>query len=296
MKFAVNYSLATADLVHKKKIAFDLLKCPAWRATIEQARKIQPVYAHLPLRVGLGIADAYDQETKQTADWIKLETLLKDTATPFVNVHLAAFTRDYPDIPINTNDPAHAEFLAAQMIRDIRAIVARCGAERVIVENGNDTAGRMIRPALFPDLIRRVVEETGAGFLFDLSHARLAADYLGIDTREYIAALPMHRVREMHVTGLQRIEGHWLTTLEREDAAFAKLYAGRLMDHLPMTEADWDWFAWTMQQIRAGAWARPEIIAFEYGGIGNVWQAITDADALATQVPRLRAMINQLTN
>ena len=46
-----------------------------------------------------------------------------------------------------------------------------------------------------------------------------------------------------------------------------------------------------MGQIRAGRWSRPWIITFEYGGVGPLWEALTDADALRTQVPRLRRIV-----
>jgi uncharacterized protein (UPF0276 family) len=291
MKFAVNYSLPTIELIRQKQIEIDLLKCPAWRDLINHAQQIHPAYVHFPLMVGLGIDDAYDHETKRAVDWNLIEALLQTTATPFVNLHLATFARDYPNIPLDTTDPAHTEFLIGQILRDVRPVVARFGAARVIIENDNDAASRVLRPALLPHVIRFIVEETGCGFLFDLAHARMAADYLGMDPHAYIAALPMARAREMHVTGLQRFEGHWLEAARRDDAAFAQLYAGRWMDHLPMTDPDWDFFAWALQQIRAGAWATPEIIAFEYGGVGKVWQAVTDADMLATQIPRMAKMI-----
>ena len=66
---------------------------------------------------------------------------------------------------------------------------------------------------------------------------------------------------------------------------------GRLIDHLPMTDEDWSLCEWAMAQIRAGRWSRPWIVTFEYGGVGALWEALTDADALRTQVPRLRRIV-----
>ena len=37
--------------------------------------------------------------------------------------------------------------------------------------------------------------------------------------------------------------------------------------------------------------ASPWIVTFEYGGVGPLWEALTDADALRTQVPRLRRIV-----
>lgn len=88
--------------------------------------------------------------------------------------------------------------IAEAVVRDVEAIAARFGPERVIVENDYGGKGAHPRAALLPEVIAQVVEETGVGFLFDLSHARLAAPQVGLGPCEYIARLPLHRLREMH--------------------------------------------------------------------------------------------------
>jgi uncharacterized protein len=292
MRFGVNYSLPTVDLLRRQKIEIDYLKCPAWLDLVAEAQSIHPVYVHFPLRVGLGIGDAIDTETGQRADWNKVELLLKQTGTRFVNVHLASLRQDHPGISADTTDRGQIELITTQMIRDVRSVVERFGAERVIVENDNDVGSRMLHPALLPSVIRRVVEETGCGFLFDLSHARLSAPVLGMDVRDYIAALPVKRIREIHVTGVQQLDGRWLDAIRQADRGFAERFAGQWMDHLPMIDADWEFFAWAIAQIHSGEWAEPHIIAFEYGGVGGIWGAISDTHTIAMQVPRLGAMIN----
>ena len=137
------------------------------------------------------------------------------------------------------------------------------------------------------------MRETGCGLLLDLAHVRLAARVLGVDVRQYAEALPVERIREIHVTGVQRVEGRWLERMQRQEVAPAEMQrlTGRLIDHLPMTGEDWSLCEWAMGQIRAGRWSRPWIVTFEYGGVGPLWEALTDADALRTQVPRLRRIV-----
>ena len=291
MKLAVNYSLPTVDLLCKKKIEIDYLKCPAWPDLIAQAQSIHPVYVHFPLTVGKGIGDAMDTETGQSPDWSKVEALLQQTSTRYVNVHLDSLRRDYPDIPAKTTDPAHEEMLTERMIHDLSAVVERFGAERVIAENDNDIGSRMLYPALYPVFIRRVIEETNCGFLFDLSHARLSARALGMDPQEYISGLPLKRIREIHVTGIQKFDGHWLDAARKHNLDAAEQWGGEWIDHLPMIEPDWEFFSWALGQISSGAWAMPQIVAFEYGGVGGLFGALMDEQTIATQVPRLRAMI-----
>jgi hypothetical protein len=69
-------------------------------------------------------------------------------------------------------------------------------------------------------------------------------------------------------------------------------FAGHDIDHLPMTDEDWTFTAWALSRIRDGAWSMPEIVAFEVGGIGPMFEAMTIPAALEAQVPRLYAMVH----
>jgi hypothetical protein len=44
----------------------------------------------------------------------------------------------------------------------------------------------------------------------------------------------------------------------------------------------------------AGAWPAPSIVAFEYGGVGPVFEWRSDVDVLAEQLPRLRDVLAPL--
>ena len=160
MQFAVHYSHASADLLAREQIAFDRFKCPAWPDLVREARQIAPVYVHFPLTIGRGIGDAWDEERNSPPDWAAFERLLVETDTPFVNLHLAPHERDYPGIPRLSLDPAHTELVAERLLRDVRGVVARWGADRVIVENVPEEPGRM-RAAYLPEVVRRVVAEAG---------------------------------------------------------------------------------------------------------------------------------------
>jgi uncharacterized protein len=291
LDFAVHYSAQAAALVDAGVIAVDRFKCPAWPDLVARVRARYPLSIHFPLRVGRGDGPI-DTETKRTPDWRVFDALLAETGTPFVNVHLEPTVRDHPGIAIDSDDPADIEALTAAVIHDVRAVVARYGAERVIAENvpnGQVTP----RIALMPAVIRRVVEETSCGFLFDLSHARRAARALGMDAAAYIARLPVERTREIHITGIQFFDERWEGTLRAAGLADETIghFAGRWQDHLPFTEADWEIAAWAMGEVRRGAWGDPWMIALEYGGVGPLWEALTDEIILRSQVPRLASLV-----
>jgi hypothetical protein len=296
MKLAVNYSGAIADLLRRGHVDFDLFKTPAWPDLIATAQTLRPVNVHLPLLVGYGIGGARDGETGQPPDWSKFEALLAGTGTPLVNVHMVAPPSAYPGLPLDTDDPTHIDLITERLIADVAAVVRRFGAERVIAENNPPNADECLRPAYQPEVISNVVRESGCGLLLDLAHVRLAARTLGQDECQYAEALPVERIREIHVTGIQRAEGRWLDRMRQQGVMPAEMQrlAGRLIDHLPMTDEDWSLCEWAMAQIGGGRWNRPWIVTFEYGGVGPKWEAVTDADTLRAQVPRLHRMVTSI--
>jgi uncharacterized protein (UPF0276 family) len=215
------------------------------------------------------------------------------TDTPQVNLHLEATGEDHPDIPVNTDDAAHVELVTEHLIKDVRPVVARFGPERVVVENDHPARGYNLRPVYLPEVIRRVVRETGCGLLLDVGHARLAAHTLGVDLFDYLGQLPTDRLCELHITGMQRFEGRWAQLARRAgfDEATIQEHIGYLVDHLPITDDGWQVYAWAMNQVHQGAWARPWIVTFEYGGADGVWEIMTDPAVLAEQVPRLYRLV-----
>lgn len=295
MNFAVNYSGPAANLLDDQQIEIDCFKCPAWPDLVTTVQEIYPTYVHFPLRAGTGIGDVIDTETNQLPDWNKVETLLSRTSTPLVNVHLAPTVQDYPNIPVDTIDLTHINMLAENLIEDLEAVVRRFGSEYVIVENDHDFGCRHLSPAFLPEVIHRVVEETACGFLLDIAHARLAAHYLGFNVHEYISALPVSHIREMHITGVQNFDERWIEQMRRAgvDANIIQRFAGRLVDHLPMTGADWELFAWSIEQVHCGKWKRPWVVAFEYGGVGSLHAAVTEMDVLTNQIPQLYALVKE---
>ncbi len=260
MQFAINYSPQAAALLSAGQIAIDYFKCPDWDHMITDARALKPVYVHFPITVGRG------QLGKM--DWHKVDRLLRDTSTPLVNVHLAAMRPDYPS-------PYDPQQVIDTLHRELADVVKRYGADKVIAENvphhGDDTDYEypVLRPAVLPEVIRAVIETANCGFLFDLSHARISAASLGMDWREYVRGLPLERMRELHVTGMDRLEN------------------GRLEDHLGFTEADWEAFEWFIEEMRAGCAATPWIVSFEYGGTGPAFEWRSKSSVIARDVPRL---------
>lgn len=270
MKFAINYSPQAARLISKDKVKIDYFKCPGDQELVAQARAHARVVVHFNnLSAGSGKVE--------NVDWDRITQLLDETGTPFVNLHLAPYAADIPDVPPDDPNQAQAGQVIEVMLRDVQALTSRFGPERVILENVpyRGSNGNTIRTGVEPQVISEIVRETGCGFLLDISHARIAARHLGMDEREYMLGLPCHRLQELHFTGLHQVNGIWA-------------------DHLPVLDEDWPVLGWVVERIQLGEWAHPWLLTFEYGGVGVRYAHRSDPDVIAGQVPRLYEIISHV--
>ena len=268
MNLAVNYSPQAADLFREKKIRFDLFKCPDWDDLIADARAVMPVYVHFPLVTGQ-IKDA---------DLARVENLLEDTLTPYVNVHLHATTDDFPDMALNSQNSNDAMQITEWLIKEVEHLTRHFGAERIIAENliYRGFGMKTVRPVVLPEVISDVLEYTGCGFLLDVSHARIAAYHLGVeaptDMWDYLNRLPVEHLTELHLTGI-------------------KFHNETVMDHFGCSKTDWEVLEKVFSNIRKGKWAEPETVSFEYGGIGKPFAWRSKTEVLANDVPRLWGLV-----
>lgn len=270
MEFAVNYSLEAMELLARREIRVDRLKCADWPDMIAEASRTQKVYVHFPFDVGARLGRPMDLE--------RAETMARRTETPFVNFHMVSYARDFPDLPRDSVDGDLVQEITHKMIADTQAAIDRLGRDRVIIENipWFGGAGEFHRPSVEAKVINEVVGSTNAGFLLDLSHARIAAHYLGLDPHEYVESLPVQSLRELHITGV-------------------RMHKTRLADHLDLRQEDWEFFDWAMERIARGDWAGPWMVAFEYGGIGEPFKWRSSIEVLREQVPRLYERVKNST-
>lgn len=264
MQFAMQYSPQAIDLLQSGQITFDLFKCPDWEDLIATASAYRPVYVHFPLMAGRGT---------QHIDWQKIETLLRQTGTRYINMHLAPYTADFPGRTLDDDDPAWEDQLIERMLADIDVVKARFGAERIILENVPYDATpkyQIPRPVLKPQVITRVISDSGCGLLLDTAHVHIAALHLEIDILDYLSQLPGHLMRELHITGVRY-----------DDATKS------WQDHFAMTPDDWRLAEFTFNKIKHGEWSVPDIVAFEYGGVGEKFEWRSRSEVIAHDAPRI---------
>lgn len=277
MQFAINYSPEAAELYTEGVITFDMFKCPDWPDLIAQAQQLAPTYVHFPLHAGL-TADDLNARADDIAHW------LNTTDTYFVNTHL--------HLPDESGvSPADAE---TALRAHLHTLVARWGRERVIAENipHKPHESPLRRAVVEPATIRRVVEDADCGFLLDLSHAWITAQTLGIPPRDYIAQLPVERLRELHITGIMWLDTETYERLLKNANVHVDWTGEQWVDHMAMTDNEWDLLAWALDNIRQGRWGTPRTITFEYGGVGALFRLFSKRDVIAAQVPRFMQMIH----
>lgn len=269
MNLAINYSPAAGKLVQAERIQVDFFKTPDWEWMINEADKIRPVAVHFNLDAG--------NNQLNLVDWEHIRRLLHSTSTPFINLHLDSRQSYYPDLSVDTALPAEVNYLYQIMLSDVMAVVQHFGAERVIVENSpyRGESGKTMRACVEPEIINRIVEETGVGLLLDISHAIISARYLEMEPCKYIESLPVRSVKEMHFAGIHHVGGFWT-------------------DHLSILKADWHWLDWALDCIRSKQWSSPWLLAFEYGGVGEPFKHRTNPDVIAKQVPLLYERVKLL--
>jgi uncharacterized protein (UPF0276 family) len=293
MKFAVNHSHPAIALWQENPQTFDLFKMPEWPDLVEPFAKEHPCYVHFALEVTDGSGLIRDGETHAAVNFKRIEHLLKLTQTPLVNVHLAPKPKYHPDLGHADISPEAQEKITARMLKDVEVLTRHFGKDMVIAEN--DAGGKNVVSAALPaQVIRTVIEEAGCGFLFDISHARLVARQFGLAAKEYIAQLPLNCLQEMHITGIQYLDEKWQAILRNSgalDEEHLERYRDRWMDHLPITDEDWDFIAWALAQIHSGAWHAPWVAACEYGGTSNFFLATLDEAVVREQFPRLNKLV-----
>jgi uncharacterized protein (UPF0276 family) len=260
MKLAVNASAPLQALLAQAAVQVDLIKCPEWDGIVNAARQLAPVYIHFEINIG--------NASVNLLDFAMIKRFLEATATPHLNVHLAG------------NGQLHSDSRTDQVKlidtwkTDIDTIREHLPDTIIVAENlpylPSYSENRIANHSW---MINELLESMDIGLLLDLSHIRITATYENQHYQVLTEALPVQRLRELHLTGI-------------------KPYAGYLTDHFEMNADDLAAADWAIFQIKSGKWREPEIVAFEYGGFGDVFAWRSEEWVVREQVPALWRMIH----
>jgi uncharacterized protein (UPF0276 family) len=230
-------------------------------AMADPPRPDDPHFAALRARFVLLLHDFLGQlsEPLEGAALERARTLAGLYDSPWAAEHLqrvhttdgAAFV-DYVFPPLYTED------LLADYVANARALREALGLPLVLEPIPTYLA--LPLPQLGEiEFVHRFYAESGCGMLLDVSHAWLSAYYARVSPREFVAALPLERVVELHVAGVEPdrdLGGPWIGAAvpDREILDLAVYAAGRASGLRAVT---FDAFstALTAQTLRAGVGA-----------------------------------------
>jgi uncharacterized protein (UPF0276 family) len=265
VQLGCNYSAPLLRFIANGDVAVDWIKLSrddTLEAEVAECRSVRPALVHTLRGAGM------PPEQFAAVGWDRLNRTIADSCSPHLAIHYEARTRDLPD-PEAPLTPAIEQAMLDRMLAHIRTAQERI-AVPLLVENvpwrPNHT---MLRLCAEPANLRAAVEQTDTGLLLDTAHLRVAAINMGMDPREYAMALPLERVREIHVSGPRMEGGSWRDR------------------HMALLEDDYTFIAWLLERTE------PLMVTLEYGGTGPVFErpGMTDPDMLLSQLRRLKEML-----
>lgn len=161
-------------------------------------------------------------------EWLSLHIELLPTALFLVGSRLGIY------LP-----PPAAGRAVQQFLRLLERLETAVGMP-LVLENLPCLPVEKYHYAADPAILAEVLERAGCGLLLDLAHARLAAKFQGQAVEDYVGALPLEDVRQIHVSGIRLRNGRW------HDA------------HESMQEEDYRLLAWVLDRCD------PDVVTLEY--------------------------------
>jgi uncharacterized protein len=236
IQLAANDSSALRSLLTKVNPPVDYLKLPLKRellSSLQLARVLRPVLLHgwgsAPYRAGM--AEVPEAES--------LQALAAASGTPFISVHLDVQPEDLERLT-----PGAALERVAESVERLRELTNL----PILLENVAQYEWSE-RPSFVtdPNWISAALEISGAGFLLDLAHARVSAYHRHEHELEYLEALPLESITEIHLSA-------------------PRLETDGLRDrHLPMQARDYE----LLERVLLRA-TSVKLLTLEYGGIPDV--------------------------
>ena len=196
MQIGVNYLLEARELFEEGKIDyidyFKLYSLNSDLSAMEWCAENRPfVMFH-----GMcgGASSIGNVDFMKEIDIEKTKEMLKISKVPYISAHICTKNK-------NQTQEETIEAIKKN-IKELREVFGK----EVVLENipYREHYNHCVY-LIDPEQISKIVHENNIGFLFDISHARKAADYFNMTLEEYVEKLPMDRVVEFHVAGMYNV-------------------------------------------------------------------------------------------
>lgn len=192
MKLVVNYLKEVEELFEEGKIDFvDYFKLFSLN---EDISGIDWCIAHRPVMFHgiIGKASMFGEKRLiQSTDILKTKEVLEKSKTPYISGHIATNEE-------NQSCEETLEILKQNIAEYKRLFNTEIALENIPYRKKYEHCNYLLKP----EIISKIIYDNDCMFLFDISHARKAAEYLNISFEEYVSRLPMDRVIEFHLAGM----------------------------------------------------------------------------------------------
>jgi uncharacterized protein (UPF0276 family) len=257
-KIGCNWSEALERLLAEKAVDVNYVKYgvyPDYDEKFARVRPVKPILLH-----GLGCFDHAGMQSPKTVDFAAANGRIAACGSPHYGLHLAIQNADLdPDMG--------NEDVRARLLSGIRTFKESLRVPLLIENTPDSPQDRTVfdhRPYAEAEKIADILETADVGLLLDLTHAKITARFRGWDIRAFLSALPLHRVREIHINGSGKDENGFPAdthqAMETEDRA--------LLD-------------WTLARTN------PHVVTLEYSGIAGESE-YTVRENLVRQLTQLR--------
>ena len=262
MQIGVNYLLESKELFEEGKIDFvDYFKLYSLNSELigmDWCLK----NCHLLFHGIVGSASSFGNvDLIKNTNIEETRRVLKESGSPYLSAH------------INTNNKEQTKEETLKAISDNVKIFKETFNTQIALENiPYRTRFLHCTYLMDPDVISQIVHENDCYFLFDISHARKAAEGLNIPFDEYVSRLPMDRVVEFHLAGMYDIptitDGNRLQYTKKQIDFINELhnqFGDRVDYHGKLQEEDYEFLKEAVVKYKDTL----KYITLEYGSYNN---------------------------
>ena len=266
MKVGCNLSAELMELIDEKKVSVDYVKIALLKSDDEIPEKYKSYGKILLHGVGMDVPQHTGSNKLSSVNWNQVREKVEFCNSSFIGLHCATYQSDW-DVPEVTFDMAKE-----RMGHFLNVWKVNLDTE-ILIENAPYTSyyetnsPKNIKHSVSPKLINELCGESGVGLLLDIAHAKVAASGLGLPIKEYLSALPLELVKEVHAVGTRTTDD------------------GLRDGHLEMTEDDYE-----ILEFALGI-ANPEVVTLEYGGFGEHFTWRSDKNAIERQLKRINEIV-----
>lgn len=271
MKIGCNLSNELIELINEKKVIVDYVKIALSRLDENIPHEYRS-YGELLLHgVGQDISQHTGTEQVQNIDWKRINAQINYCNSKFIGVHCGTYQADWVEKEITY-----------KMVKNRMNSFIKLWKEKInaglLIENVPYSQyyemnnPKIIKHSVSPELISELCLENDIGLILDIAHAKVAASGLSIPLKDYIKALPLDMVKEIHAVGTRKTE------------------VGLRDNHLEMDEEDYETLEFVLSLTK------PEIVTLEYGGFGEYFAWRSNREAIERQLDRINLLINKRKN